>query len=172
MGRTSFQNILALPDAAQSWNFDLFVPRLPGGVIEAQNLTYRCKTTELPGSTIEPVAIELHGVKKVEAGRAQYSHTFTAAFMETVDWATYLAFRGWRDSMRSWKNNSGTDSSSYKVNLELDLYDNKPEIARTIILGGCWPTGITQVPLNGAESAAVELTIEFSFDYMDDGISF
>jgi hypothetical protein len=167
MARTSLQNILSLPDAAQAWNFSLFFPTIPGSSLS--NLAYRCISTTLPASKIEPVSIELAGVKKQEAGRAQYDHTFQATFLETVDYASFMAFRAWRDYTRSWKNNTGTNASQYKINLELDLYDNAANISQTIIMAGAWITDIADVTLSGAESTAVNMQATFSFDYIDDG---
>lgn len=170
MARTSHANVLNLPDAAQVWNFDLFIPAIPG--FGQNNLTYKCKTTSLPASNIEPIKIELHGVAKQEAGRATYDHSFTAVFLETVDYKTFEAFRNWRDFMRSWKQNTGTDSAAYKVNMELDVYNNGPDIVKTIILAGCFVTGLAEVSYDGAASTAVEMSVTFSFDYMNDGITF
>ncbi len=170
MARTSYANILQLPDAAQSWNFDLFFPTIPGSNLPSSNLTYKCKTSNIPGSSIEAVGIELHGAKKQEAGRATYSHTFACTFLETIDYATYIAFRQWRNYMRSWKNNTGTNSQAYKVNLELDLFDNAGLPAQTLIIAGSFPTEVTDVALSGADSASVlDLSVTFSFDYVSDG---
>lgn len=171
MARTSYEKVLALPDAAQTWNFDLFFPLIPGSGDAAQ-LTYKCKGTSIPSSKIEQILIELHGTQKAEAGRAVYDHSFTATFMETVDYGTYLKFRAWRDKIRSWKRNTGSNSSAYKVNVELDVYDNAGEVAQTFILAGSFVTDINEVQLNGAENQAVEMSITLSFDYVDDGISF
>lgn len=172
MARTSFANVQALPDAAQAWNFDLFFPTIPGSSRPGINLTYRCKTTELPSSSIEAVSIELHGVKKQEAGRATYTHSFNSTFMEAIDYATYQDLRRWRAYMRSWKGNSGTNSQAYKINAEMDLYDNAGNPAQTVIIVGLFPTEIGQVSFNGAESTALEVPVTWSFDYLDDGISF
>lgn len=171
MARTSHAQVMALPDAAQTVNFDLLFPFVPGGS-DAQSLTVRCKTTDLPGSKIEGIDIELHGVKKREAGRAMYDHTFQATFMEAVDYKTYQLFRRWRDTARSWKNNTGANSGGYKVNLELDVYDNQGNTVRTMKLVGAWPEEVAQISYNGAESQAVELQVTFSFDYLDDGESY
>ena len=170
MARTSYAQVCGLPDAAQTWNFDLFIPSIPG--FGANNLTYKCKTTTLPTSKIEPIKIELHGTGKQEAGRALYDHSFTATFQECVDYKTFEAFRKWRDFMRSWKKNTGTDSAAYKVNLELDVYDNGPNVVKTVILAGAFVTDIGEVSYNGAESVAVEMSITFSFDHLDDGDTF
>lgn len=171
MARTSYQNILALRDAAQSWNFDLFFPTVPGASGQSNGLTYKCKTSAIPSSKINPVAVELHGTKKQEAGNAAYDHTMTATFMETVDYSTMAAFRAWRNYTRSWRDNTGTNASEYKVNLEIDLYDNAGNVTRTMVLVGAWPTDIAETSLSGAEANAVELSITFSFDYISDSDS-
>jgi hypothetical protein len=163
---------MSLPDAAQGWNFDLIFTSIPGSNLSSENLTYKVKSTTIPTSSIEPVKIELHGVAKQEAGRATYEHTFNCVIMETVDWATYQAMRQWRDYMRSWKNNTGANSSAYKVRLELDLYDNAGAVVRTIVLVGAFPTAIGEVALDGAQSTVIDLNMTFSFDYVDDGQSF
>lgn len=171
MARTSMQNVKALADAAQSWNFDLFFPSIPGSPVPAQNLTYKCKTSAVPGSSLNIVPIELHGVKKQEAGNAIYEHTMNATFLETIDYTTMAAFRGWRNFMRSWRDNTGTNSSEYKVNLEMDLYDNAGAIVRTVILVGAFPTAIAEVAYSGSEANAIEVSITFSFDYISDSES-
>jgi len=171
MARTSYQQILNLPDAAQSWNFDLFIPTIPKASGSSQSLTYKVRTTALPGAKIEPVPIELHGAKKQEAGRAIYDHTLPVTLLETIDWETILKFRAWRDYMRSWKNNKGSDSTAYKVNLELDVYDNQGNISQTFIIAGAFPTDVGDVQLDGAASTALDVSITFSYDYISDGLT-
>lgn len=173
MSRTSYSDVLSLRDAAQQWNFDLFFPSIPGtsGGGAPREMTIKCKSTTLPSSKIEPVGIELHGTKKQEAGRATYDHTFNCSIMETVDYATYKDMRAWRDYMRSWKNNQGTDSTAYKVNLELDVYDNAGNVSQTIIVAGAFLTDIADVSFDGAQSAVIDMNLTFSFDYLNDGIT-
>lgn len=172
MARTSMANVLALKDAAQPWNFDLFFPSVPGAAGQAQNLTFKCKGAAIPSSKVNVVPIELHGVKKQEAGTAAYDHTYTAMFLETVDYTTLAAFRAWRNLQRSWRDNTGTNSTEYKVNLEIDLYDNAGNVSRTVILVGSFPTDIAEVTLNGQEGTqAIEISITFSFDYISDSDS-
>jgi hypothetical protein len=55
------------------------------------------------------------------------------------------------------------------VNLELDVYDNGGNVTRTIILAGAFPTDIAEIEYNGAGAEAVEISMTFSFDYLDDG---
>ena len=172
MARTSHADVMSLPDAAQTWNFDLLFPQIPGSNISPELLKFKVKTTSIPGSSIEPLKIELHGVAKQEAGRATYEHTFNSMFLETIDYQTYLAFRQWRDYMRSWKRNTGTNSSAYKVRIELDLYDNAGETGQTIVLVGAFPTTMTEINLDGGQTAAIDISMAFSFDYIEDAAGY
>jgi hypothetical protein len=167
MSRSSLQNILNLPDAFQTWNFDLFFPSIPG-VADPIQLSYKCQTSNLPGFNIESVPIELHGVKKQEAGRATYQHTFQCQFLEVVDLSTRRAMRAWRESMRSWKLNTGSNSGVYKVNGQIVLYDNTPSVIGTMIVYGMYPETVDDMSLEGNASTAGMLSVTFSYDYTDE----
>lgn len=162
--RSSMFNVQALPDAFQSHLFDLFFPSIPG-MSNTSDLTFKCQTSALPGFALDNVEIALQGVTKNEAGRAIYSHTMAATFLETVDQSTRAAFRNWREMIRSWENNSGSPPSAYKVNGELVLYDNIPNVVRTIKIFGMWPESVDEVQLAGNESNAVFLSVTFRFDW-------
>jgi hypothetical protein len=160
MTRSSLQDVQSVADPAQAWNFDLFLPAIPGSASTAA-LTYKCMSSGLPGFSIDRVAVNLHGVELVYAGRKVYEHTFNSTFMEASDWSTRMAFYNWSESARSWINNSGTFASSYKVNGQLVVYNDLPAVSDTI-------TVIGEVELNGAESNLVTLQITWAFDYIMD----
>ena len=167
MGRSSLDNVHNLPDAAQSWNFDLFFPSIPG-MTSTLPLTYKCKTTELPALNADPVQIDLHGVTKKEMGRAVYTHQIQCSFLETVDFATRDAFFNWRESARSWKKNTGSLSSAYKVNPQIYVYDFLPNVTRIIYPYGAWPETVDAVQMDGGQSEAVYLNVTLSFDWVDE----
>ena len=166
MGRSSVYNVQQLSDAFQVWNFDLRFPSIPGGG-DAVSLTYKCQTASLPGFNLESVDIELHGVKKKEAGRATYEHTFQCTFLETVDFSTRTAFRNWRETCRSWKLNTGSVSSAYKVNALLELYDNAPSVTRSIVIYGVYPETVDTLSLENSSTAGF-LSVTFSYDWTDE----
>lgn len=169
MGRSSLQDVAGLADPAQLWNFDLFFDRLPSGVSgNLRNLTFRVKTTEYPGAEVEGVEVELHGVKLMYMGRATYTHELSVTFLEGVDWETRNAFYQWRELGRSWTKNSGVDSSVYKTSATLTMYDDTPNEAKTVKLIGVWPKSIQAISLDNTQSAAVELSVTFSFDYTEE----
>lgn len=167
MTRSSINDVLSLQDPAQSWNFDLFLPAIPGSS-DTRDLTFKCMTTDMPGSSLEPVNVALHGVELKFAGRKTYTHTLNAQFMETSDWSTRTKFKNWCDSARSWKNNSGTLAAAYKVNAQIVVYNDLPAVVKTVQVTGLWPEAVQDVPLNGGASELVTLTIQFSYDFWED----
>ncbi len=165
--RSSLQDVLSLQDPAVSWNFDFFLPNIPGSS-DTRDLTFKCMTTDLPGSGIEPVEVALHGVTLMYAGRKIYTHTMNVTFMETADWATREKFRRWQESMRSWIKNSGTLAAQYKTSGAIAVYNDIPELIRTTSITGMWPETINEVTLDGGASNLITLQIGFRYDYWDD----
>ena len=165
--RSSLQDVLSLSDPATQWNFDLLLPAIPGSA-DTRDLTFKCMTTDLPGTAIEPVEVPLHGVTLQRAGRRIYTHTINATFMETVDYATREKFRRWMESMRSWITNTGTPSAAYRVSAQIVVYNDLPEVVRTCNITGLWPETMAEVPLDGASSALVTLQIGFRYDFWED----
>ncbi len=167
MGRSSLQDVQSIQDPAVSWNFDLFLPSIPGSS-DTRDLTFKCMTTDLPGSSIEKVEVALHGVTLQFAGRKIYTHTMNVQFMESADYMTREKFRRWQESMRSWINNTGTLASAYKVNAQIVLYNDLPAVVRTTNIIGMWPETIAEVALNGGASELVTLQMTMCYDYWND----
>lgn len=167
MARTSLYDVQAVGDPAQVWNFDLFLPAIPGSA-DTRALTWKCMTTALPGFLLDSVAAALHGVELRFAGRANYSHTFNSSFLETSDWSGRSQILAWKESARSWKNNSGSTSAAYKVPAQIVLYDDLPSVQRTINIYGLWPSEVADIELNGGESAIVQMNVTWQYDWVDD----
>lgn len=167
MARSSLFDAQAVADPAQSWNFDLFLPAIPGSS-DTRALTWKCMSTGLPGFSFDKVTVPLHGTELVYAGRKIYSHSFQSVFMEAADWSTRSQFYVWSESIRSWINNSGSFASAYKVNAQLVVYNDLPQVTRTVNVMGMWPEQVADVPLDGSNSNLVSLDITWSFDYVQD----
>lgn len=167
MARSSLYDAQAVADPAQSWNYDLFLPAIPGSS-DTRALTWKCMSTGLPGFALDRVTVALHGIELIYAGRKTYEHTFTSTFMEASDWSTRNQFYAWSESTRSWIQNTGTYASSYKVNAQLVVYNDLPQVSRTITVVGMWPQSVADVELDGSASNLVTLQITWAFDYVTD----
>jgi hypothetical protein len=168
MARTGLQDVSGIPDPALTWNFDLFLPAIPGSSNTSQ-LTYRCMSTGLPGSEMDRVDVQLHGIHLVRRGRRNWSHSFTSTFLEAVDWNTRNQFFNWMESAQSWVNNTGSPSSVYLVNGQIVVYTDAPAVAKTVQVMNMWPQQINDVELDGAQGGShVSLQITWSYDYTID----
>ena len=167
MGRTSLQDLRSLGDPLQQWNFDVVFPRFPAAG-NARDMTYKAMSTNIPGAGLDKVATDLHGVSLQYAGRAIYTHTWTCTFLETRDMGTRNKFLNWKELARSWTKNSGTYKDVYSTTIQLLLYDDIPQVVRTVLIYGAFPETVGDSPLDGATSAAVTTEVTFSFDYVDD----
>jgi len=167
MPRSSLYDAQAVADPAQSWNFDMFLPAIPGSS-DTRALTWKCMTSGLPGFNLDRVTVPLHGVELIYAGRKVYSHSFNSTFMEASDWSTRSQFYAWSEATRSWINNSGSFASAYKVNAQLVVYNDLPQVSRTITVYGMWPAEVNEVELDGSASNLITLNITWSFDYVAD----
>lgn len=165
--RTSLSDVLGLQDPAMSYNFDLFLPNIPGSS-DTRDLTFKCMTTDLPGVAVDPVDVALHGVQVPFAGRKIFTHTLNATFLETADWMTREKFRRWNEFIRSWQNNSGALAAAYKVNSQIVIYNDIPEVVRTTNLYGLYLESFAEVQMDGAQSGLITLQCVFKYTYWVD----
>lgn len=163
MARTSITDVLSLGDVAQTWNFDIFFPYIPGSS-SSRDLTFRCMTTDLPGTSLDVVEAPLHGIVIPYAGRRMFTQTMNVTFMETSDWATREKFRRWIAVARDWRTNSGSFFSSYTVGaVQLVTYDDIPTPVSVTQLNNVWPSKMNEVSLDGGQSAMVQITVEMKY---------
>lgn len=168
MARTSLQDTQSIPDPALVWNFDLFLPAIPGSS-DTRQLTFRCMSTSLPGSELGRVDVKLHGIHLVRRGARDWSHTLSTKFMEAVDWGTRDKFFNWMEIAQSWKNNTGASSSVYTVTGQIVTYTDAAAVAKTVNVYGLWPQQIQDVQLDGGNGTGmVELDVVWSFDYTEE----
>lgn len=167
MARSSINDVLSLADPAQSWNFDFFIPTIPGSS-DTRDLTFKCMTTEMPGTAFDPLDVALHGVTVPYPGRKIYTHQMQVTFLETADWGTREKFRRWMESIRSWRNNSGSLAAAYKVSGQMVVYNDIPQVVRTVNLTGMYPETMGEVALDGGASNIVQLQMTFKYtDWVD-----
>lgn len=166
MPRVSIQQMAATKDPLQTWNWEVLFPRIPG-VQDTRALTVRAISTSLPGSQIEQASWEGHGKKLNFGGRLTFSGTWDCTFIEARDSSTRDALVGWRETVRSWKKNSGTYKEEHAVIAELTLYDAADRPSKTIKMFNCFPTNIGDVSLDNS-SSVMQIQCTLSFDWIEE----
>lgn len=167
MPRTSLQQVQSLPDPLQSYNWDLFIPGMPG-TPDSRPFTYKAQSTSIPGIQTENVPVTLHGVELRYAGRTNYSHSLQVQLLETRDVGTRQMLMAWQRLARDWVSNTGNYKSVYSTTIHLVLYDDLPQQVRAIRLIGAWPETIDDSQIDSSSSQAVMTSVTFSYDYFEE----
>ena len=167
MGRTSLQDVRALPDALQQYNWDIIVPSMPG-TPNSRAFTIKAITTSIPGAQIEPTQIQLHGVTVKEAGIAKWTNTLPITMLETRDNSTRDMIRRWQRMARDPLTNTGSYKSIYQTTIEMLLYDDVPQVTKRLRLVGCFPENLDDASVDSGQSGAVQFNVTMSFDYVEE----
>lgn len=166
MSRTSLENIRSLPDPLFTYNWDIFIPNLPGGG-DTRAFTWKAVSTTIPARMLEPVNVSLGPAEIKYAGRENYSHSWQVTLHETRDMGSRDALLNWQLIARNNVANTGNYKDVYAPSMQLVLYDDIPQVVRTIVLHGVFPETVDEASLDRA-SGAVQLGVTFSYDYFED----
>ena len=156
MPRTGLDDVAGLADPLMQYNFDMVVSNMPGGG-DTTAFKHKIMTTSIPGITIEPVTVDLHGVSIEYAGRKQYPRTLAFEILELRDMSARDALRGWHDLTRD-DNSLGEYYEVYTTDVDLQLYDSKNNLVRTIRLIDCWLESFDDAGVDGSASTPVTVT--------------
>lgn len=167
MPRTGLEDLNALVDPLQAWNWDFTVPNIPGGG-DGRALKVKCKSTVLPGYQNELITVGLHGVEVNFAGRPIVAKTMAVTFIETRDLSTRDALLNWAKVARDQRRNAGNFKATYATEAILELYDDTGGIIRTVRLYNCWLNQLEDVTMSGDASAIVEMNATLCYDSFDD----
>lgn len=166
MAKTSIQNMLAVVDPLKTFQWDLAFPRIPG-VSDSRPLSVKCVGTSIPGTSIEPISWEGHGMRLHFSGRRVFDETWEATIIESRDSTTRDSLISWMELVRSWRANSGAYKAQYAVPAEISLYDDANTVVRGIKLINVFPSQIGQITLDQG-SSIVQYQATFSIDYFEE----
>lgn len=149
------------------YNWDIFIPNMPG-TPNSRPFTIKAMTTSIPGASIEKVEVPLHGAVNNYAGRPMFPRTLQMTLLETRDIGTRDMMRRWQKIARNLQNNSGAYKDVYSTTIEMVLYDDIPSEVKSIKLVGAWPETLDDSGVDGSQSAAVNISVTFSYDFIDE----
>ena len=164
--RITQSEINSLPDFLTTAEFVLMLGSIPG-TASTKRLSLQCKSTAIPGETVERVSETLAGFEKGQAGGRTWSHTFSCTFAETRDLAISKAIRKWMQMTRGTKSGSSTGyMKDYSVSADVYVFDTAGEMVKSTTIYGVFPTEFPEISLEGGTShAVIEPAITFGYDY-------
>lgn len=168
MARPTLQQMMSVLDPLQAWGWSLSIPRVPG-VADSRQLTYRAVSTSIPGTALEQVTWEAHGMKLRYAGKRSWDDTWEFQVIEARDCQTRDILLAWMDSARSWRGNDGGYKQDYSVPCVVELLDDKPSSVRELKMVNAFPTQVGQVTMDQS-STIVQYSVTLSFDTIEEVI--
>lgn len=167
MGRPSLSEASALIDPFMVYNWDLSFPDIPVGG-DSRSLRVKMQTTSVPGMQIEQVTVPFRAIELNYAGRQIYTKTLQTTILETRDISTRKLIRDWMEFARNNGRNSGSYKSQYAKRGVMELYDDIPNVTKTITLIGVFPIQIDDLQVDGSQSQAGVWSVTWSYDYTED----
>lgn len=139
--------------------------------LNTQELSFMCKATALPASTVGTIEVPYFGrTIKVPGDREFEPWTITVINDESFDLRD--AFERWQTAMASYStavNSQRTGGStsnpfSYVSAGIINQYGKEGEIIKTVSLVNCFPTNVGEIQLSWEENNSIE-EFEVTFDY-------
>lgn len=166
MAKTSLMDVSSLLDPLQAWRADILIPNMPYGG-DTRQLTIKCQTFSMPGTSFEDVTTSLHGVDLKWAGRRMWQHTIQATFLETRDMTTWLALKQWFDGARNPVAHTGDYAVNYKTEGLIRIYDDAYVQVYQMQVKGLFIQSLDDMTFDGSSSQPVMLSATFSYDWVE-----
>jgi hypothetical protein len=167
--RTHLQDTRNLLDPMLAWNWDMFLPRSPGGVGgDIRSLMIKCQTSEIPELVVVSATTELRGSKVKHKSKREFGMTLDTTIIETRDMGTRSLLGDWFKLMHDPINNRGAYKSEYAIDgVEMILYDDKPVPVRRFVYYGVYPEQVGKVQAS-ADPNGIAYPVTWSYDYFDE----
>lgn len=165
--RVSLSDLQSLAAPATTFDWALFLPRVPGGSYTSRDFTFRCTTTSIPAVGQEDFLVEAHGLSMQFPGRRTWDKKLSATIFETVDGIGRDLIQLWLDYSRNIFDNTGHFRDEFAVQAELNLYAPSGAITRRILLNKFYPLTLGEGTLDQS-SAALNYTTTWSYDTTQD----
>ena len=146
-------------------------PQEPG----AQMLSFLCKGTQIPASTIGVIPVPFRGRQMKIAGDRTFAD-WTITVINDHDWELRHQFDLWSNRINNLQSNFSARGSAapsvenYMTDGTINHLGRDGEITATYILKGCWPSEVAAIDLSYDSTDAVEeFTVTLSYQHWEIG---
>lgn len=165
MGKPTLEEIFSLPDVLLADNFNMYFDNAPViSDLDVRLMRIQCRSTALPGRTIEKAMVALFGHEVGYAGRNTTTHTLNCTYIETRALVVNRALNHWQNLARDRNTGHGVSKEFYAGSARLELLSESGEPAGVIRLINVFPEQAPEVNLDGSSTQALELPVTFHFD--------
>lgn len=166
---STFRNSMK-SDGARPNLFEVFINPFPfGGGRVSQDLTFKCKTAQLPGSTIGSVIVPYFGREVKFAGNRTFPD-WTVTVINDEDFAIKNAMEQWMNAINQHALNSRDPffvaPSTYVCQASVTQYGKAGEPIKDYTFVDMFPIDISPIDVDwGANDTIEEFTITFQYQY-------
>jgi hypothetical protein len=180
MPKPTITDVAKILDPMLSDNFVFEIVKIPDEVLSAsassgtlqpaEAFRVQCRTASKPGSTIEPVPVDLFGHSLQYAGRLTFSHSLSIEYVESKDGYITTLLEAWQKMCRTVDSQHGQYKSKYAGTGRLSIFDqvgDKP--TKIYTLYGIWPSEVPDMSFDGSGANLITVSCTFTYDYYKPG---
>lgn len=160
-------------DGARPNLFDVRMT-FPAGVVgnagaASSELTFMCKTAQLPGSTVGSVVIPYFGREVKLAGNRVFQD-WTISIINDEDFSIKNAFESWMNGINSHEQNLRNGNfptpTSYTRDAQVIQYGKKGDIVKIYNFVGMFPIDLSPIDVDwGSNDTIEEFTVTLQYQY-------
>jgi hypothetical protein len=145
------------------------------GLSASRQLTFTCRSSQLPGSTLGQVPIQYFGREVKIAGNRTFPD-WTLTVYADEDFLTRKAFEQWMASLNTHTTNlrqgNARNSLIYGVDAKVEQFGKGGDVIKTYNFVGCWPVDLSPIDLDwGTNDTIEEYTVTLAYQYWTDAKS-
>lgn len=138
----------------------------------ARKISFMCKATSIPASTIQPIEVSYFGRKVKVAGNRQFEE-WSITVINDEDFMIRRGFETWLAAINGHESNlknagASSSPSSYQVEAVVKHFakNNSTLPIRVYMLQNVFPTAVSSIELDwGTENEIEQFTVQLQYDY-------
>lgn len=132
--------------------------------------SFMCKAAQLPGDTYAEIIVPFRGRQMKIAGDRTFENWTVTIFNDT-DFSVRNAMERWMAGVNGHATNEGlVNPTDYQVDMVIEQLDKDGSTLKRYDFRGAFPINVSPIDLAyDANDAIEEFTVEFSYQYWEDG---
>ena len=135
------------------------IPAVKKGGLTGDKISFLCKATTLPSSTMGEITLDFRGRQIFIAGDRASPDPWTTTFLNDTDFAIKNAIEEWSNGINDFESNIATapHSSQYMADLDVAQLDRNGVALKIYMIKNAWPTTTgSAIPLDMATRDSIE----------------
>lgn len=136
-----------------------------------RKLTFMCRSSQLPGSSLGTVPIQYFGRELKFAGNRTFAN-WNLTVINDEDFIVRNAFERWMNTINSHNANvrspAALNPSSYAVDADVSQYGKNGNVIKTYRFVGCFPVDLSPIDLDwGSNDSIEEFSVTLEYQWWD-----